>query len=428
VKKLVFCAYDKPESIGGPVTWLMHLLPFLKKNGFDVTCLIMFHVSDTGPLYKHLKSSGISCKTTPYLPSTQDNIQWILSCLKDIKPDIFLPNLVVAGYYAARWAQEAGMYTIGMSHSDDPFYHALQAEFLEGSKKFKLDGMVCVSDELEQQLQPDSKDDGRIIKKIPYGVSIPDSKSHFDAEKLRVVYVGRLAEEQKRITEVATAFCKMVSQLSNVEAIFYGDGPDRSNVEKILASHGNTVPVTMAGSVPVDKIQEALLQAHVIVLLSDFEGLPIAILEAMACGVVPVCLHMNSGISEQIENGVTGFIVNDRDTHFIETIKLLSKDKILWNQMSINAKNYISNHFRIEKSHENWVRFLNQIPQRQQTQIIIPKHMELPPVHKELARADRRKPKEPYLIAQLLKTFYVKARIKLGAYKRIVLNPIKSQK
>jgi colanic acid/amylovoran biosynthesis glycosyltransferase len=415
-RKTTFCAYDKPDSIGGPVTWLMNLLPKLKDENFEVSCLILFHKGNTGPLYEHLSENGIECKTSPFLSTTEENIQWILSCLQEIKPHIFIPNLVVPAYFATAWLKQAGIFTVGVSHSDDPFYHALEKEFINGQKKFRLDSMVCVSDELEKQLNRTDYDVR--IKKIPYGVSIPNTKTKRLDDRLKVIYVGRLAEEQKRISDVANAFCKITSEISNIEAIFYGDGPDRKNVEHILAKHGKGLPITLAGSIPAHQIQEALLNAHIIVLLSDFEGLPIAILEAMACGVVPICIEMKSGISEQIKDGVTGFMVNDRDVHFTETIKKLYYDPILWETTSINAKDYISKNFTIELSHENWVQFLNTVSIKKIKEIRLTKKNKLPPVNLFLARADQRMPSEITLALKKVKVLLIRFRIKLGALRR----------
>ncbi|WP_371821102.1 glycosyltransferase [Chloracidobacterium sp. D] len=42
------------------------------------------------------------------------------------------------------------------------------------------------------------------------------------------------------------------------------------------------------------------------VLLSDYEGLPIALMEAMATGLVPICTAMRSGIGQLVVDGVTG--------------------------------------------------------------------------------------------------------------------------
>ena len=392
-RKITFCAYDKPDSIGGPVTWLMHLLPYLKQTGFEVSCLILFHKGNTGPLYEHLVKNDITVQTSSFLSTTEDNIKWILECLDKNTPHIFVPNLVVPAYYACKWAKKAGITTIGISHSDDPFYHAIQKEFMDGHKSFRLDGMICVSKVLEQQLLKSKYASKVKIKRIPYGVIIPDSMAKRDDTSLRVIYVGRLAEQQKRISEVTRSFCKMTQKIKGVEAIIYGDGPDKVNVENILNEQQKTTAVSLGGNIHPEQMTDKLLKAHVIVLLSDFEGLPISILEAMACGVVPVCLHMRSGITELIENGKTGYIVDDRNEHFIETIKELKADNQIWEQMSLNAKQLVTEKFSLEISCNSYISFFNDFKINTVQEITIPTRFKLPKIHQDLSRADTRKPK-----------------------------------
>ena len=404
---ITFCAYDKPGSIGGPVTWLMHLLPYLKQTGFEVSCLILFHKGNNGPLYEHLVKNDITVHTSSFLSSTEDNIKWILECLDKNTPHIFVPNLVVPAYYACKWAKKAGIITIGISHSDDPFYHAIQKEFIDGHKSFRLDGMICVSKVLEQQLLK-SKNVSKVkIKRIPYGVIIPDSKAKRDDNTFRVIYVGRLAEQQKRISEVTRSFCEMTQKISGVEAIIYGDGPDKINVENILNQQQKTIAVSLGGNIRPEQMIDKLLKAHVIVLLSDYEGLPISILEAMAFGVVPVCLHMRSGITELIENGKTGYIVDDRDEHFIETIKRLKADNQIWEQMSLNAKQLVTENFSLDISCNSYSLFFNDFKINRIQDITIPTRFKLPKIHQDLSRADTRRPK--FNFNQL--------KISLGRYK-----------
>ena len=392
-RKITFCAYDKPDSIGGPVTWLMHLLPYLKQTGFEVSCIILFHEGNTGPLYEHLLKNDITVQKSSFLSTTEDNIKWILDCLQKNTPHIFVPNLVVPAYYACKWAKKAGIKTIGISHSDDPFYHAIQKEFMDGHKSFRLDGMICVSKQLEEQLQK-SKNASKVkIKRIPYGVIIPDNKAKRDDTSLRVIYVGRLAEQQKRISEVARSFCEMTQKISGVEAIIYGDGPDKIKVENILNDQQITTAVSLGGNIHPEQMTDKLLKAHVIVLLSDFEGLPISILEAMACGVVPLCLHMRSGITELIKNGKTGYIVDDRDEHFIETIKKLKADNQIWEQMSLNARQLVTENFSLEISCDSYSSFFNNLDVNIVKKVRIPSRLRLPKINQDLSRADTRKPK-----------------------------------
>jgi len=390
---ITFCAYDKPGSIGGPVTWLMRLLPYLKQTGFEVSCLILFHKGNTGPLYEHLVKNDITVQKSSFLSTTEDNIKWILDCLQKNTPHIFVPNLVVPAYYACKWAKKAGIITIGISHSDDPFYHAIQKEFIGGHKSFRLDGMICVSKVLEQQLLK-SKNVSKVkIKRIPYGVIIPDSKAKRDDNTFRVIYVGRLAEQQKRISEVTRSFCEMTQKISGVEAIIYGDGPDKINVENILNQQQIKTPVSLGGNIHPEQMTDKLLKAHVIVLLSDYEGLPISILEAMACGVVPLCLHMRSGITELIKNGKTGYIVDDRDEHFIETIKKLKADNQIWEQMSLNARQLVKENFSLEISCDSYSSFFNNLDVNIVKKVRIPSRLRLPKINQDLSRADTRKPK-----------------------------------
>ena len=392
-RKITFCAYDKPDSIGGPVTWLMHLLPYLKQTGFEVSCIILFHEGNTGPLYEHLLKNDITVQKSSFLSTTEDNIKWILDCLQKNTPHIFVPNLVVPAYYACKWAKKAGIKTIGISHSDDPFYHAIQKEFMDGHKSFRLDGMICVSKQLEEQLQK-SKNASKVkIKRIPYGVIIPDNKAKRDDTSLRVIYVGRLAEQQKRISEVARSFCEMTQKISGVEAIIYGDGPDKIKVENILNDQQITTAVSLGGNIHPEQMTDKLLKAHVIILLSDFEGLPISILEAMACGVVPVCLDMRSGITELIKNGKTGYIVDDRDEHFIETIKELKADNQIWEQMSLNARQLVTENFSLEISCNSYSSFFNNLKVNTVKKVRIPSRLRLPKINQDLSRADTRKPK-----------------------------------
>ena len=138
---------------------------------------------------------------------------------------------------------------------------------------------------------------------------------------------------------------------------------------------------------------DKLLKAHVIVLLSDYEGLPVSILEAMACGVVPVCIDMRSGITELIENGKTGYIVDDRNEHFIKTIKKLKADNQIWEQMSLNAKQLINENFSLEISCNSYSLFFNNLDVNTVKKVRIPSRLRLPKINQDLSRADTRKPK-----------------------------------
>jgi glycosyltransferase involved in cell wall biosynthesis len=401
---VTFCAYDKPNNLGGPLTWLSQLLPGLRAHGIESRCLFLTHWGDTGPYIEKLRASGFDCRQEACHYHTRDRIQWMLSQLQETPPDVFVPNLVVAGYYAGRWVRSAGIPTVGILHSDDAFYRGIQDEFVFGRKEYRLSALACVSSELERQVnarQPLVTE----VRRISYGVEVPQRKAERSPGRLRLAYVGRLAQEQKQISEVTRALCRVTSALSGTEAVLYGDGPDRAAVEAILAGEGCSSGVTLAGRVPGELMQSRLLDCDVLVLLSDYEGLPIAVLEAMACGVVPVCLQMRSGIPELVEDGVTGLVVRDRQEGLLEAIRRLQSEAGLWERLSRAARDRIARDYSQASSVELWADLLFQLHAKAQARRLIstPTKLTLPPVNPALASADPR-PSGPSLTMRLYRS------------------------
>jgi colanic acid/amylovoran biosynthesis glycosyltransferase len=390
--KVTFCSYDKPDSVGGPTTWIQTLLPALRDRGIEVRCLFLLHWGTTGPALSGLQKAGIPCDAVRAHDTTEERIEWILARLAENPPDVFVPNLVVAAFFAARVAREAGIATVGVLHSDDPFYRALVDEFVLGDPAFRVSGVVSVSRELERQLESGDTA-GVTLRRIPYGVTVPASTVRRQEERLRIAYVGRLAEEQKRISGVASAFCAAASEMPALEATIYGDGPDRDAVGRILSSNANSDRVRLHGPVDRAELTERLLETDVIVLLSDYEGLPISLLEAMAHGCVPVCLNIRSGIPELVEDGKTGLLVSDRGPDFVRAIRTLHDDASLWTTLSKEARATVVSGFSEQNSANSWAAFLRDVAPSPAESRTIPSRssLKLPPVHPALASADARR-------------------------------------
>ena len=69
----------------------------------------------------------------------------------------------------------------------------------------------------------------------------------------------------------------------------------------------------MLGPLSNSAVDNLLAESDVFVLTSDFEGLPLSLLEAMAAGCVPVVYDIKSGVRDAIENGANGFLVPHGD-------------------------------------------------------------------------------------------------------------------
>src|SRR5262249_3547053 len=155
-------------------------------------------------------------------------------------------------YYAVRWVRDAGIPTIGVIHSDDPIYtRGVMEQFVTGPTDARLSSVVCVS-EVTRELFSSRAQVGVPVEYIPYGVVMPDATqiARFAVRPapFRVVYAGRMEEEQKRVSEVARSLCRVVREVQGVEGVMYGDGADRQGVVDVMAEEGAGLPVRYAGA------------------------------------------------------------------------------------------------------------------------------------------------------------------------------------
>jgi glycosyltransferase involved in cell wall biosynthesis len=131
----------------------------------------------------------------------------------------------------------------------------------------------------------------RDVRWIPNGVEIP-AEVGAEADPPEVLFVGRLSPE-KGIHELAEA-------ARGLNLVVAGDGPLRPLVPDAL------------GFVPHEEVERLLARAAVVVLPSHREGLPMALLEAMAHGRAVVATPVG-GIPGLVEDGRTGLLVPPGD-------------------------------------------------------------------------------------------------------------------
>ncbi len=125
-----------------------------------------------------------------------------------------------------------------------------------------------------------------------------------------VLYVGRLSEE-KGVTVLLTAWPLVQQQLPAARLLLVGDGPQRAALETQAASLGIRESVTFVGAVQ-EGTERYYQQATLFVLASHREGVPIALLEALACGL-PVVASRLPSVEQIVEEGVNGLLVPPGD-------------------------------------------------------------------------------------------------------------------
>ena len=356
--KVCFATYDLPH-IGGATIFLERLLPILQVAGIEPEVHAMGSGGKPGVHCTLFNEQGITVRWTPLLMHVPYAVRSFLRLLEDGQPDIYVPFFVLPAYYAAGYARRAGIPTVGALFSDELYFSGIVDEFVNGDPDFRLSAVVPVSTFLESQVSSTAAPLGVIVRRIANGIPIPAGTAEPAGPVFRLVYTGRLVEEAKRISDVTNALCAAAQNIPNLEAWLTGEGDARPAVEAIIREKGMGSRVRLLGR--VDNVYDVLAQCHGLVLLSDYEGLPVSVLEAMATGVVPICLDTRSGVREAIEHGVNGLIVKDRGVEFLAAVRGLQSDPAKWQQLSLAARETARKRYSIEESARQWVDLLEHL-------------------------------------------------------------------
>ena len=133
-----------------------------------------------------------------------------------------------------------------------------------------------------------------------------DYKSIVDKEK-EFVAIGRLTE-QKNYTVMIKAFKKVCAKYPEYKLKIYGKGQEKEKLQYLCKEEDVENNVEFMGT--VQNVHEKILNSHVFVMSSDHEGMPNALMEAMALGMC--CISTDcpcGGPRELIKHGINGFLV-----------------------------------------------------------------------------------------------------------------------
>ena len=150
----------------------------------------------------------------------------------------------------------------------------------------------------------------------------------------------------KRVPDTIKIFEKVQKEIPS-KLILVGDGPDRSECEKLSRQLDLCDKVKFLGK--QEGLVEILSSSDIFLIPSQSESFGLAALEAMACGL-PVVSSSVGGLPELVRHNETGFIaeIGDVDRMAKYTLELLSNEK-KYNLFSENARQRAVTHFDTSK-------------------------------------------------------------------------------
>jgi len=312
-------------NIGGAGRYLLYLLPQPAFRDVDIAV-----ACPDGELSVRLEAAGIrrlniSGRDISFSPRLTRELA---ALVKAEKPDIVHTHGSLSGRIAARMRKIPVVYTKhGQVRTPDrrgiassqagPFTRLVNRV----ATRVLADRVIAVSDRVRKELE-DSGIQPSMITVIPNGIDLSPYRqkakrtskakaADADAQGKRSFLIGTVARlsPEKGIDTLLDAAKIVVTSYPSARFVIAGTGPlERELAQKVRDLRLENC-VRMAGF--VDNVPGLFSGLDLYVLPSDTEGIPLALLEAMAAGL-PVVATRVGGVPEVVVDGVTGFLVPPR--------------------------------------------------------------------------------------------------------------------
>ncbi len=166
----------------------------------------------------------------------------------------------------------------------------------------------------------------------------------------RLLFVGNFSQRKG-----ADLLPQIMEKLGNKYKLFYTSG---LRVKGSPAMHTNMIPL---GKMNHEEVREQYRKADLILFPTRLEGLPLSVMEAMACGT-PVISHNTSSLPEVIRNNYNGKLCQLDDINcFVHSIKALDKDREHLELMGENAHLDANKYFSVDRMVDNYIGLFKQM-------------------------------------------------------------------
>lgn len=245
------------------------------------------------------------------------------------------------------------------AHAVDIFKESLSKKAL----KLKIENaafVVTVSDYNKQYLSAISSESANKMIKVNNGIDLDMFREASNQAEGRFTFlsVGRFVE--KKGHKVLVDACEILRREGvDFRCVMIGQGNLQSAISKAIVDKKLDDCISLLGPKTQDEVLEQYRQSHAYVLPcttgsdGNRDGLPVAIVEALACGI-PVITTPMTGNPEVVKHGHNGLMVPfDSPKETAEAMKLLLQDRNLYASLRSNARRSVADTFDIKLTVRN---------------------------------------------------------------------------
>ncbi|MBM3474716.1 MAG: glycosyltransferase family 4 protein [Armatimonadetes bacterium] len=217
-----------------------------------------------------------------------------------------------------------------------------------------LDRLLCVSEGCAQRVYREWRLSERKVAVLHNGLALPPRRLRpVRLGPIRLVYVGRF-DPVKGVYDLPKVARELQARGVDYRLGIYGGTDARLAAQLEAAGAGDRALI--CGWIPNDEVRLRLAEADVLLLPSRTEALPVAIIEALAAGVVPISYRGIGGPDEMIADGLDGFLAPLGDVKAVaDRIAELSRDPDRLAVMAERGRATAESRFSVERMADRFV-------------------------------------------------------------------------
>ncbi len=367
-------------NTGGAEVLLEQFLGLLDRNYFEPVVLSFIPIGEIG---RNIERMGVGCYSLNIRKTLNDKNQEsklalflrsmavvfiefpkLVKFIKKEKPDIVHAHLFHANLLGRLAGKICGVPIIISTIHNVNFGGGLRERLLRYT-----DNLGTVTVAISKNVATAMIDKGVVpshrLRVIENGVN-PDKFSNTNdvtntirkqlgasAKQHLLVSVGRLTE-QKGYPYLFKALEYLQEHRDDLLSVILGDGEESRTLENIVKQSGLNKSVVFLGN--KSNVADYLMASDIFVMPSLWEGLPISLLEAMACGL-PVVATNVGGVPEVVADNESGFLVPAKDSEALadKISVLLSMSDTERREFGAHGRKIILNKFSLKNTVQSYV-------------------------------------------------------------------------